>query len=584
MTSPELFPDRATQSIGGTRNWKHPESARFFERCAETRRSALWAAYGDALGWISELTDLAGLRSRTSGAANLCRPIAWMRRVGGRAGVSMSLPQGCYSDDSQLRLAVGRTIGPHGFDVEAFAKVELPIWLSYGLGGGKSTNAAAAHLSKPRVPWFANTFKGWTNSGGNGAAMRIQPHVWAAQTPDDARTFLPDVIRNTICTHSHPIGMLGSILHALTLAHTVVTRRHPSVDDLLAATEMAASVPETIRNDTEVGNYWRAAFERESGDFGRAWAKAIDECKVAIQVVGRSTSESGGADRYADMVDRLRLRDPARRGSGMLTAVAAVGLIWCEGTPEEALRIAANAVGTDTDTIATMAGAILGVTAESEPPIEVLDADLFRSEADRLTEIACGGQPRGHRYPDLLYWSAPSRRADTLVRTRKGHLYVRGLGRAKEISEPFPSPRSDFQWQWVELESGQTLLIKRRRNLICIDEATETTSTQMSLERTSRNRDGIHDPSGVDQRASEPQPPSPDAPPQQATEAVLERLPSLDLQLALDYMVDHKDDDRILGAALRRVVNKGTRGQIAAFMAALIDELREPDTAPRPRG
>ena len=93
-----------------------------------------------------------------------------------------TLPAGCYSDDTQLRLATGRAIRPDSFDVEAFAKVELPVWLGYALGAGKSTSAAALNLSKPRTSWFANTFKGWTESGGNGAAMRIQPHVWAARS------------------------------------------------------------------------------------------------------------------------------------------------------------------------------------------------------------------------------------------------------------------------------------------------------------------------------------------------------------------------------------------------------------------
>ena len=128
----------------------------------------------------------------------------WKRRIGGRAGVTVALPQGCYSDDSQLRLATGRAIRSDGFDVEMFAKVELPVWLSYALGAGRSTSAAATNLARRKVQWFANTFKDWTNSGGNGAAMRIQPHVWAARNLDDPMTFLPDVVRNSICTHSHP--------------------------------------------------------------------------------------------------------------------------------------------------------------------------------------------------------------------------------------------------------------------------------------------------------------------------------------------------------------------------------------------
>ena len=120
------------------------------QRAARIRRSALWAAYGDALGWISELTDEAGLMRRTRGEP-LAEPVTWKRRIGGRTGVTTSLPKGCYSDDSQLRLATSRAIRADGFDVEAFAKVELPIWLSYALGGGRSTTAAAEHLAKNPV-------------------------------------------------------------------------------------------------------------------------------------------------------------------------------------------------------------------------------------------------------------------------------------------------------------------------------------------------------------------------------------------------------------------------------------------------
>ena len=101
------------------------------ERGGRVQRAVLWAAYGDALGWISELTDSAGLRRRTGGRP-LTEPVAWKRRIGGRSGVTASLPQGCYSDDTQLRLATSRAIRLDGFDVEAFAKVELPVCRAMG--------------------------------------------------------------------------------------------------------------------------------------------------------------------------------------------------------------------------------------------------------------------------------------------------------------------------------------------------------------------------------------------------------------------------------------------------------------------
>ncbi len=100
------------------------------DHSTKLQRSALWAAYGDALRWISELTDERGLKGRTSGKL-LERPLKWTRRIGGPMGVTASLPTGCYSDDSQLRLATSRATHSDGFNVDAFAKVELPTWLSY---------------------------------------------------------------------------------------------------------------------------------------------------------------------------------------------------------------------------------------------------------------------------------------------------------------------------------------------------------------------------------------------------------------------------------------------------------------------
>ena len=503
----------------------------------------------------------------------MSRPVAWRRRIGGRSGITTRLPEGCYSDDSQLRLATGRAIGPSGFDVEAFAKVELPVWLSYGLGGGRSTIAASVNLSKPSVPWFGNTFKGWINSGGNGAAMRIQPHVWAAQALDVPNRYLPDVVRNTICTHSHPVGLLGSVIHALALAHTLAEARHPSFDDLLAFSNVAADLPGRIREDTEVGANWRAAFEREAGVFDEAWRSAIGEYREAVESAHASVSSGRVSDRYGTLVERLKLRDPTRRGSGTLTAIASVGLLWCESEPSRAMQIAANELGTDTDTIASMAGALVGAAADSEPPNDVLDAALFRSEADRLTRIACGGQSetQQHRYPDLLRWSPPRGRADALVRTCDGGLYVRGLGPAKKLHEHEVLSNGKFQWQWVEVESGQSLLIKRRASLALLEDESEIRSGQGTL--FSMSNVGSDQPAPIADRQTAAKKAVEETAPTDDFDNSSKSAPVLNLDRALNYMVKHLHDDRALGFALRRVVDKGTRGQIAVFTAELIDEL-----------
>ena len=83
--------------------------------------------------------------------------MSWKRRVGGRNGVIVPLPAGCWSDDTQLRMAVSRSINRHGFDVETFAHIELPVWPSYALGGGRASKAAAKNLANPKTLWYANT-------------------------------------------------------------------------------------------------------------------------------------------------------------------------------------------------------------------------------------------------------------------------------------------------------------------------------------------------------------------------------------------------------------------------------------------
>ena len=574
MTEPQLF-DSGDLTHGHAHLPSPGESLPdSLSRRDRVRRSALWSAYGDALGWISELVDEKGLKRRTLGEP-LQHPIEWKRRIGGRAGVTVDLPLGCYSDDSQLRLATSRSIRPDGFDVEAFSKVELTVWLSYALGGGRSTSAAAANLSKPRVQWFANRFKGWTNSGGNGAAMRIQPHVWASRSPGDPRSFIYDVVRNAICTHSHPNGLMGAVLHSLTLATALNESRHPSPDDLFAATQIAGDIPELILRDVEVSRYWQPTFERDAGRFAEGWDKAVQECRAAVHAMTeKSTPE--GSEGYEVIVNRLRLRDEARRGSGVLTALAAVGLTWCEPQAERALNIAANAIGTDTDTIASMAGAILGINSESDPPVEVLDADLFRFEANRLSDIAEGGKPQSHQYPDLLHWNAPVTQADALVSVEGGGFWVDGLGRGEPLGEPIDSPDPRFMWQWLKLDIGQTLLIKRRKVLPTRSRPTTGRSktepaNQLPMSDKMLNQEGLNQ-KAADGFLWSTSIPSPGAP-----KSVTQRMVSQsELEAMIAYFKLHKDNDRAVGLVIRRVVGNCSPGQIAAFLAEAIDCLREP--------
>ncbi len=572
MNEPDLFSEEERPKTYQT-TYPCGDSSVSEEHESRVTRSALWAAYGDALGWISELTNATGLNRRTGGAP-LDKPIPWKRRIGGRSGVTVALPQGCYSDDSQLRLATGRAIRADGFDVEAFAKVELPIWLSYALGGGKSTNAAAVQLGRKNPTWWSNRFNRWTQSGGNGAAMRIQPHVWSARNPSDPDTFLPDVVRNSVCTHSHPTGLLGAVFHALCVAHATSVGNLPTPGDLRAIIKVAACLPDIIKRDTELG-FWRIAFEQEAGSFDKAWAKAIEEVRQAVALVASCRNRISGTESYESIIDALKLRQTDRLGSGILTAVAAAGLGWCESRPSEAMRIAANAINTDTDTIATMAGAMLGLIADTDPPVEVLDNTVFKSEAKRLAKIACGESPEGYEYPDLLKWTAPKMRADALARSKDGTLHVCGLGRACELPDQPIYESGRFRWRWIKLEFGQTLLIKTRESPPDLDNDLVRTPI---LARSECNRKERSAPVTQQRRQRE-------TPTDGKATPIEHDVPTVptgtnDIRNVIRYVEKHIDDDLAVGKALRRVVRKGTIGQIAAFNAALVDLLR---SSPGPR-
>ena len=524
-------------------------------RTARTRGSVLWAAYGDALGFVSELTNEKGLRRRTNGT-ELDHLMEWTRRVGGRRGVDVELPAGCWSDDTQLRMAVSRTIGCHGFDVEMFSRIELPVWLSYALGGGRATKAAATNLGKPKSLWYANTFRGWADAGGNGAAMRIQPHVWASSDLDGG--YMLDVIADSVCTHGHPRAIVGACFHAATLAHCL---RDGAVPEPSLWEEIAGGLddaPSLIEEHRSLGSTWVALWEQETGKRLRdAWQMTVDELRTAIgQAANRTNGAEGTSEQYRGISARLGLTDKEQRGSGILTPVAAVALAATAAHAHDAAVVAANEIGTDTDTIATMSGALLGACdAAPEPPEMPLDSDYLLREADRLVAISQGDTASGHSYPDILTWTAPRAQADALVQT-DARLAVEGLGEVTELPADMAWTSSrDFAWQWVKSEFGQTLLIKRRAELRSSRVGNAPVSSPPAR-TTTRS-----DPAAKSLRGTGDPPAS-------------TPLSSSELESALRFARKWINQDDAIGRTVRDVANEGTEDDLVALVKALRDDLR----------
>jgi len=425
--------------------------------------SAQWAAVGDALGWMTELAkDVSNIKFRT-GRDKVNRTMPWRRNINGRQGTSVNFPAGVYSDDTQLRLAVCRAIRGDGtFDVEAFAKIELTVWPSYALGGGIGTKTAANNLSRKGVTWFSNFFdKGnsrYIDGGGNGAAMRIQPHVWACKNID---SMLLNILRDSLVTHGHTHGFCGAIFHGLSLYETIKNKSIPNIDSWRTFTEYFHKIPELLEKDPQLASFWLPTWEETTGKtLKEALEITYSEVNNDINRIENLYYSNNGIS-YIEILDHLGCKTDKYRGSGIKTALVANALAFFSQDSkteiEDVLIQAANELQSDTDTIATMVGAMLGALESRLPEWDILDREYITAEASRLARIALGKTETSFEYPDPAKWISPSTQAAAVVNTEKG-LAISGFGNLKVVGEKYNY--GNYCWQWFELPFGQTILAK----------------------------------------------------------------------------------------------------------------------------
>lgn len=463
--------------------------------------SALWAAAGDALGWITELTSGPSSVKRRAGVDVVKEPVAWHRNIGGMTGARVLLPAGTYSDDTQLRLATSRSIRGDGeFDAETFAKVELTIWPAYALGGGRGTKAAAANLARRNVNWFSNFFEmkgsSYFSSGGNGACMRIQPHVWSSHPKEAREKVLLDVLRNSLITHGHPHGFLGGVFHALTVHDALFEDEILSPDHWGKYIDSFLDVVSFVREDPQLSTFWISAWESAAGcTLHEAIAVARDEAMRDVDEIEAILAKEGAASKvevYRLILRSLKCTTPEYRGSGLKTSLAASALAWLfkSSNIEEPLTVAANELESDTDTIATMAGALLGAKHAQNLNWPLQDREFLSDDARRLAAIGRGIPSTSFRYPDLVDWRAPSSQTG-VVQFFKRKMVVVGLGEAIPVSEEYKG--TDAVWQWLQLPFGQTILAKRKKDI-----GGEVNANQLpkpfTLERPMRKLPETHHP------------------------------------------------------------------------------------------
>jgi len=313
------------------------------------------SAIGDALGWSNEL--------RASNTNKKAKPISdyieWTRYSGGRFwSHTEKILAGEYSDDTQMNLAVARSLLSGKPWEKHFTTVELPYWLEYERGGGGALKRAAKLWEKGTPPWRGTSadLNSYYFAGGNGAAMRVLPHIiWGLKK--EFNEIACDVAKNAMLTHGHPRAILGALCYSYALWFLFRKNDTLLFGELISAVIEAQNewgkFPEILNGD------WFETAKRGQ-DYAEVWRTTVDNMVSQLRFTANAI-EKGALDSETETLNMLGCFDKKINGAGDIAAVVAIYYFSkYANNPVLGIKSAANAIGTDTDTISSMVGGLLG--------------------------------------------------------------------------------------------------------------------------------------------------------------------------------------------------------------------------------
>ncbi len=327
---------------------------------ARSHGAMLAAAAGDALGWPQEN------RGRRVGGRRGVEPklefVDWRRREGGRYARHEDLIRaGEYSDDTQLVLAVARSLAAGDEWWERWTLVELPFWLLYERGGGGATKRAAHAWSQGAEPWTGEERKRYLAAGGNGVAMRVLPHCVRGAISADFTPIARDVFADGVATHGHPRAHVGALAYAFALWRALRREERLAYGALVDEVKETVATWSALPTVDEIASGWRDAAEEEfAGGYERVWADTAAEMLELLSICAQGM-EQGALSVDRETLDQLGCFDAKISGAGTVTAAGAIFVASRYASrPTQGLLAAAFTRGADSDTLAAMTGALLG--------------------------------------------------------------------------------------------------------------------------------------------------------------------------------------------------------------------------------
>ena len=321
------------------------------EKC---KGAMLATAIGDALGWPNELRS----KNRIKKPKVMDHFVEWTRSSNNPRWHDEKILPGEYSDDTQLTLSVARSIIAGNWE-KFFAEKELPFWLNYERGGGGALLKAAKSYKKGLLLWQSQYTRDYFNAGGNGATMRILPHVIASAKTSNTTKLMQDVIKDTLITHGHPRAFLGATCYAYALDYLLRKDTVLEYGELVTAVIDGQNDWGVILNPDVFGDWLSMAHQHEY-DFFTEWENTRARMVRHLEFIRLSLKKGLILDDTKMLTDLECFGKTS--GAGDVAALAAIYLTSrYANNPSLGIKIPAFSFGADTDTIASITGGLLGM-------------------------------------------------------------------------------------------------------------------------------------------------------------------------------------------------------------------------------
>lgn len=322
------------------------------EKC---QGAMLATAIGDALGWPNEFRSGNAQKSITVNDMF----VSWIRNNRRPCWHQEQIQPGEYSDDTQMTLAVARSILTENW-VNSLVRYELPYWLSYQRGGGKALLKAATACKEKTVLWKRNNPHDYFAAGGNGVAMRILPHVIGRIHSESITELMIEVVRDGIITHGHPRALLGATCFAYALNYLLRKNEVLKYGEIVSVVLDSHKIWGRIPDCDELDEWKNVAVKKSGYNYVNVWNETVTYMVKQLLYIKEALNKGLMVD------DRKVLSNiecfSKTNGAGNVAALASIYLASkYANNPVLGIKVPAFASGIDTDTIASMTGAMLGM-------------------------------------------------------------------------------------------------------------------------------------------------------------------------------------------------------------------------------